>query len=737
MEHVPRHLRPYRRVALLVGAAVACVLACSIASAQNSPLTSGDAAGGYADGSRLSARYDNNPAVPSIPGVLGARTEAAASAAIGKGFQPSLPAGFASRVVSTTQVMTPITRVASAAVPAAPPISAKYVSLLAVTFKGVPLSKGSDYLVITDAKGAVLTTRQRALPASVDATAARVSSAAAVTAARQHAGAGFSAADSIASQPRLEIWVDAQLHGHLAWALTLERKNPADPASRTYWIGANEAPTVLNWENNVYHTDFGTVTGTIWQTSPFGATGSLGLPNLTTTRSGSSGGTATTGADGRYAYSAGTGPAIISATLGGTFFVVKNQAGAGMVASNAGTPENPIDLNFGASVDTDFAQTSSFYWANFARQTAGILSPTELASLPINVNINSACNAYWNGSSINFFKAGSGCPNTAYADVVMHEYGHGIDSAKGGILDGGYSEGFGDSVAVLASRQPCVGRDFFGPGTCLRLASDVILWPPASGEEVHAVGRRYVGFVWQLVQELKKTYADDDAFALATRLVMAAAAANPSNIPDAVLLSFVADDTDGNLATCSPHFRELAAAADSRHIPRPADCVGGVGGVPATSAQFPWTPPQNQSANANLASATIVLDRPMEVHITANSSFRPTGAVPGQHSTGFFDESAVNVMWTDSLRNLTSTSQSDWTNFGSTFAIHLPAGTHTIFWKIWTTTPLQFSGGSMLVEAFPTGTVTTSAAAVGVAASPDPSRELSVDSSGNSITRLK
>ena len=59
----------------------------------------------------------------------------------------------------------------------------------------------------------------------------------------------------------------------------------------------------------------------------------------------------------------------------------------------------------------------------------------------------------------------------------MHEYGHGIDAVKGGIVHGGYSEGFGDAMAVLATRQPCVGRDFFGAGTCLRSASDVILWP--------------------------------------------------------------------------------------------------------------------------------------------------------------------------------------------------------------------------------------------------------------------
>ena len=57
-------------------------------------------------------------------------------------------------------------------------------------------------------------------------------------------------------------------------------------------------------------------------------------------------------------------------------------------------------------------------------------------------------------------------------------------------------------------------------------------------------------------------FADDGAFDLAKRLVMAAALANPSNIPDAVRLSILADDDDGNPSTCSPHQRELEAAAD-------------------------------------------------------------------------------------------------------------------------------------------------------------------------------
>jgi hypothetical protein len=423
-----------------------------------------------------------------------------------------------------------------------------------------------------------------------------------------------------------------------------------------------------------------------------------------------------------------------------------------MESASAGAPDNPIDLNFGASNEDQLAQTSTFYWANVAREIAhNVLGPAELAALPVRTNINSTCNAFWDGSSINFFKAGGGCPNTGYSDVVMHEYGHGIDSAKGGILDGGYSEGFGDAVAVLATKQPCVGRDFFGAGTCLRRASDVILWPPAPGEEVHAVGRRYAGFVWELTQQLKQTYAEDEAYDIAARLVLGAAAANPANTVDAVRLSFVVDDNDGNLANGTPHFRALANAADSRHIPRPADPVI-AGGAVASSAHFPWAPAKVISSNANIIQTTIHLDRPGKVHISANTSAR--SASPVTFSTGVYNGSPVNIVWTDSFRDVSVPVANRWTNFGTTFAIDLPAGDQTIYWKMWIAgASVTLSGGALLVEGFEpaggpsaiapfaTSAATTSAEQVrnaqqATAADPprQPNVEMSTDDAGLPIT---
>jgi FG-GAP-like repeat len=141
----------------------------------------------------------------------------------------------------------------------------------------------------------------------------------------------------------------------------------------------------------------------------------------------------------------------------------------------------------------------------------------------------------------------------------------------GGILNGGYSEGFGDALTLIGTRQPCVGRDFFGPGTCIRNATDVVTWPPIN-TEVHQVGRIYAGFVQELITQLQSSFDPNLAIDISRNLVMGAALANPKDIPDAVRQSFILD-SGGDLGTCSPRFWFLAIAAASRNIPRPPDCA--------------------------------------------------------------------------------------------------------------------------------------------------------------------
>ena len=83
-------------------------------------------------------------------------------------------------------------------------------------------------------------------------------------------------------------------------------------------------------------------------------------------------------------------------------------------------------------------------------------------TLTTNVNINLTCNAFWNGSTINFYRSGGGCRNTGeIAAVFDHEWGHGLDDNDAlGTLSNS-SEGYADIASIYRLQASCVGHGFF------------------------------------------------------------------------------------------------------------------------------------------------------------------------------------------------------------------------------------------------------------------------------------
>jgi hypothetical protein len=384
------------------------------------------------------------------------------------------------------------------------------------------------------------------------------------------------AVDDQNEAPHREIHVDAQGKPTLSWAFVVRSTARARPFARRYWVSARGEPTVLAKEDLIYHAaqdeaeaqaaapaQQGRVVGNIYgfRRSPFDPPSTnQGLNNYAVAAR--AGGTIVTDTNGFFSLPAGSTP---NDHLVGPFCRIINEAGPPLVGTRSGN-----NLVFNARTEQELAQVSAFKWVSVAHAfVADFLANNDdrLRSLPTHVNIDETCNAFFdpNEHTLNFFKSGDGCVNTAYCDVACHEFGHAVDDQFGGILDGGYSEGFGDALAILITRDSVIGRDFQGKGKPpLRNAKEVVTWPPRN-REVHEVGRIYGGFVWELTQLLKSKFGSEDrAFAVARQLVLGAAALNPKDTPDAVRLSFLIDRQGG-----SPFFKELAAAADTRKIPRP------------------------------------------------------------------------------------------------------------------------------------------------------------------------
>ncbi len=175
-------------------------------------------------------------------------------------------------------------------------------------------------------------------------------------------------------------------------------------------------------------------------------------------------------------YGCTTTGATIRTTLAGPYIRVHDTCGA---VAETTTCDDPLDLGQGPgtdcvvpaghSVGDTHSARSSFYHLNRVMQKGRAWLPDNAwlrSQVTDNVNLNSTCNAFWDGGSVNFYKSGGGCRNTGeIAGVFVHEWGHGLDNNDGGGYDNP-SEAYADIVAFFETRESCVGRGFFMSGNC-------------------------------------------------------------------------------------------------------------------------------------------------------------------------------------------------------------------------------------------------------------------------------
>ena len=448
----------------------------------------------------------------------------------------------------------------------------------------IPLAQPSSKMLLMDASGQPLESRDRQIPVSLpDSTDPTVTVDEAAALVQREAERQWSLLYPMRpvmrrwklTKPVKEIWVDERQQGHLAWMLLVRAVDVRIPVSLQCWIAATGRARVLEVHDLIYSSHNGTVAGSVWMTTPAaGATHNTPLPGAMVTRI-NVGDMATTDADGKFQFPGNVAARdLILASPFGPKCVIMNDAGAELRVEDTPLGGPAAMLNFHTNEEFDLAQLSAFYWVNRAAAFTSSKIGERLNYVPTRVNLNDAGNAFWDGYALNFFRSSSDFPNTAYSDVIIHEYGHAVDGRLGGIRSRAYGEGFGDALAILITEQPVMGRDFFGMGMPMRDARQVVTWTDADvgqgAGEPHRVGETYAGFVWALIEGLRAG-GDPSPFETAKKLVLDSAEMNPEDIPDAIRLTYVADDNDGNLSNGTPHAAQIKQAAQSREIPIPPE----------------------------------------------------------------------------------------------------------------------------------------------------------------------
>lgn len=299
------------------------------------------------------------------------------------------------------------------------------------------------------------------------------------------------------------------------------------------------------------------------------------------------GNTAFADANGQFVIPHGGAASVtVRAPLRGQYFEVFNDITGGTTPelSKAVTPPGPVDFVHNAIPGDEYstAGVNAYVEANVVRDY--VLShapgfPTIGTQTFFNLYINedsrsgiTSCNALYTGTDLVFWRNLGGCNNSAFSDVVYHEYGHHLVAVTNN-GQGQFGEGSGDVMGVLIQDSPTLGEGFVTCGVGIRTANNMHQYP--CGGEIHDCGQLISGCVWSLRNELVVTepvdYRDIGA-SLFVNMLIVRGMMTPGNStidPLITVIYLTLDDNDANIANGTPHYAEIASAFGAHGMDAP------------------------------------------------------------------------------------------------------------------------------------------------------------------------
>lgn len=302
--------------------------------------------------------------------------------------------------------------------------------------------------------------------------------------------------------------------------------------------------------------------------NPFDAPVEVGLPDLEVTL----------GITGFHTDVTGYVSTNIQGPVQGSFMLRGRWAN---VSTNNVTPSLTRTLNGGFN-DVSFnsvaniRQRSAYVYVNQIHSHLKTVLPTFTGldfQMPTRLDLTTDnCNAFYDGSSINFYAEGNNCRSLATInDVVYHEYGHGINdkyymSLSSNFTNGAMNEGYADVWAFTLTQDPVLGRGIRlsdDNSVIRRYDMDPKVYPVHIVGEVHSDGEIIAGAWWDtyrlLGNDMELTL---DLFAKAYPGLQANTFnGNEGQAYRDVLLDVLqADDTDGDITNGTPNGAAIVEA---------------------------------------------------------------------------------------------------------------------------------------------------------------------------------
>jgi len=282
---------------------------------------------------------------------------------------------------------------------------------------------------------------------------------------------------------------------------------------------------------------------------------------------------------------AGATPVTVRSRLRGQWFQVFDDTTGGTTPELTTSVTPPGPANFvhnagGGQFST--AGINAYVEANFVRDY--VLSyvptyPTIGTQTFFNLVVNqdnaftiTSCNAVYTGTDLMFWRNAGGCNNSAFTDVLYHEYGHHLVAVTGNGQDQ-FGEGSGDCMGVLIQDEPILGQGFQTCGVGIRNANNSLQYP--CGAEAHTCGELISGCVWSLRNQLVATepvdYRDLGASLFLNMLIVRGGMVPGDSTIDPLItvIYLTLDDDDANIGNGTPHYPEIAAAFGSHNMDAP------------------------------------------------------------------------------------------------------------------------------------------------------------------------
>ncbi len=268
----------------------------------------------------------------------------------------------------------------------------------------------------------------------------------------------------------------------------------------------------------------------------------------------------------------------VQSELRGSYTNVNRDDGADAHITTSGTPNTPLTVKFD-DTNSQASERDAYYSVNRVHNWLKAVDPGFTSMdfpMNCNVNISGSCNAYWNGSSINFYAAGGGCVNMAQiSDVVMHEYGHGISqytySPNTPPNSSGMGEGLSDIVAQNLTNERYMARGYLNGNGYMRDGMNLRQYPgtECSGE-VHCLGEIIMGAMWKTRLNMTTDLGYGPGKAKYETIMRAAWKTKQYSMPNFLTRLLMADDDNNNLGDGTPDWYNICDGFAVNNLPCPA-----------------------------------------------------------------------------------------------------------------------------------------------------------------------